>query len=76
MERMETISKRIKDKFMSDENIDWRELQDDMDDIDDPDEMPATKELIEETGINPDEWDETKDEKEYIEEQYIERKLV
>lgn len=61
---------------MSDENIDWRELQDDMDDIDDPDEMPATKELIEETGINPDEWDETKDEKEYIEEQYIERKLV
>jgi len=59
----------IEEKKESIDN-DWRELnKSDIEqglDVDDPDEQPATKELIDAIGFDPDELDE-EDEKEVVE---------
>jgi predicted transcriptional regulator len=53
MEQVQYPEDYIGDKKVSD--IDWRKFKDSDDDLDDVIDKPASKELIAELGVNPDE---------------------
>ena len=53
MEKVKYLEDYIGDKKVAD--IDWRKYKEKDDDLDDATDKPASKELIAELGVNPDE---------------------
>jgi len=53
MEKVKYLEDYIGDKKVAD--IDWRKYKEKDDDLDDVDDKPSSKELIESLGVDPDE---------------------